>query len=87
MRGMEAFKQGSGPRPSLVDATGTERRIHTFLMSEEQAQTTDQIIKALSLVDTEDATAHDVVSRALEDLGRVGLVRGDAAGGYTGVAP
>lgn len=87
MRGMKEFKEGRGPRPTLVNATGTERRIHTLLVTEEEAQTPDQIIKALSLEDTEDATAEQVVARAMEDLQRAGLVRGDAGGGYTGVAP
>lgn len=96
MRGMTEFKEGRGPRPQLADATGTERRIHTLLVGTEEPQSPDQIIRALGLVDDDPETTpegHKVrtavrkVEEAISDLSRAGLVRGDAAGGYTGVAP
>ena len=106
MRGMTEFKEGRGPRPQLADATGTERRIHTYLVTEEEPKTVDQIVKALAIEDDpvpeppeqvegqpppppppEPRTAVRKVQDAIADLSRAALVRGDAAGGYTGVSP
>ena len=101
MRGMKEFRAGLGPRPTLVDASGTERRIHTYLVTEDDAKTVEQIAKALDITDDVERPVldgqelepvvtkpgEDKVRDALSDLARAGLVRGDGGSGYTGVAP